>query len=57
MDTPAPTTTRKLTDKQERFIIEYAKTAPNFNATEAARRAGYGGQYIDRTAHWLLEIT
>jgi Terminase small subunit len=57
MTTPAATKPRRLTDKQERFIIEYAKTAPNFNATEAARQAGYGGKHLNRTAHWLLDIT
>ena len=45
---------RKLTPKQELFIIEYSK---DFNATQAAIRAGYKGKYIDRTAHQLLEKT
>jgi phage terminase small subunit len=48
------TPTRPLTPNQERFIIEYAK---DFNASAAARRAGYKGKYIDRLAHQLLVRT
>lgn len=45
---------RPLTPKQERFVIEYAK---DLNATQAARRAGYTGKYVDRYASELLKIT
>jgi hypothetical protein len=45
---------RKLTPKQELFIIEYAK---DFNATQAAIRAGYTGKCINRTASQLLAKT
>lgn len=45
---------RKLTPKQELFIIEYAK---DFNATQAALRAGYTGACINRTASQLLAKT
>lgn len=49
-----PPRTRPLTPKQERFVIEYAK---DFNATEAARRAGYTGKCLNRTASQLLDKT
>ncbi|WP_413937162.1 terminase small subunit, partial [Nitrospira sp. BLG_1] len=52
-DSPSPTP-RKLTPKQELFIIEYAK---DFNATQAAIRAGYTGKCINRTASQLLART
>lgn len=45
---------RKLTPKQELFIVEYAK---DFNATQAAIRAGYSGTCINRTASQLLDKT
>jgi len=44
----------KLTPKQERFVIEYAK---DFNATQAALRAGYKGRCLNRTASQLLDKT
>lgn len=47
-------TPRPLTPKQERFILEYAK---DFNATQAAIRAGYSGRCINRTASQLLGKT
>ncbi len=53
-DASPPRRTRPLTPKQERFVLEYAK---DFNATAAARRAGYTGKYLDRQAHQLLERT
>lgn len=52
-ESPAPPT-KKLTVKQELFIIEYAK---DFNATQAAIRAGYTGRCINRTASQLLART
>ncbi len=45
---------RKLTPRQERFVIEYAK---DFNATQAALRAGYKGKYVRNTAMQLLGKT
>lgn len=47
-------TTRPLTPKQERFVIEYSK---DLNATKAARRAGYKGKCLNRTASQLLGKT
>lgn len=52
--TTTPGKPRKLTEKQERFIIEYAK---DFKATDAARRAGYTGKCLNRTASQLLDLT
>lgn len=45
---------RRLTPKQERFIVEYAK---DFNATQAAIRAGYKGKHVGQTAFQVLEKT
>lgn len=39
---------RKLTEKQKRFIDFYIETG---NATEAARRAGYRGNNLDRIGY------
>lgn len=44
--------TRPLNPKQEAFIREYAK---DLNATQAARRAGYKGKYLDRRAYALVQ--
>ncbi|MDH5667835.1 MAG: terminase small subunit [Nitrospira sp.] len=45
---------RKLTTKQELFVIEYAK---DFNATQAAIRAGYSARNADKTGPELLGKT
>lgn len=43
---------KKLTPKQELFIIEYAK---DFNATQAAIRAGYAPKYANREGSRLVD--
>lgn len=43
-----------LTDKQKLFCVYYLKY---FNATKAARKAGYQGEYVDRMGYQLLENT
>jgi phage terminase small subunit len=43
---------KTLTDKQEAFVNEYVK---DYNATQAAIRAGYATKYADRQAHKLVE--
>lgn len=41
-----------MTDKQEKFIAEYLK---DFNATAAAKRAGYSAKTAYATGHYLLK--
>ena len=41
-----------MTDKQEKFIAEYLK---DFNATSAAKRAGYSSKTAYATGHYLLK--
>lgn len=43
---------QKLTDKQQAFCQEYVK---DFNATQAAIRAGYKPDYADRQGYNLIE--
>lgn len=43
---------RKLTDKQKKFVEEYLI---DLNATQAAIRAGYSPNYADRKGHELIE--
>lgn len=50
----APRMKRKLTAKQELFVIEYAK---DFNASAAAIRAGYSARSADKIGFQLLEKT
>jgi phage terminase small subunit len=45
---------KPLTDKQYAFVNEYVK---DYNATQAAIRAGYAEKYADRQAYQLLEKT
>ncbi|WKZ71111.1 MAG: terminase small subunit [Melioribacteraceae bacterium] len=42
---------RPLTDKQQRFVEEYCV---DFNATQAALRAGYDKKYVNKTGPRLL---
>ncbi len=44
---------KELTMKQRLFVEAYFKT--NYNATEAARLAGYGGNNLNRVGHELLQ--
>ena len=41
-----------MTDKQEKFIAKYLK---DFNATAAAKRAGYSAKTAYATGHYLLK--
>jgi phage terminase small subunit len=43
----------KLTQKQARFVAEYAK---DWNATQAAIRAGYAAGSAEKNAYRLMEI-
>lgn len=47
-----PKNKKILTDKQQRFIEEYCI---DFNATQAAMRAGYSAKHTNRIAWQLLE--
>lgn len=52
--TKTPTPTRKLTDQQRAFVIEYIT---DWNGTQAAIRAGYSEKTASQIAYQLLQKT